>query len=112
MIAASTPNARYSAPPPKSPIRLSGIDRRLAAATHRVDRAGECDVVEVVPRGLRERPGLAPSGHAPVDQTRVAFEAYVGPKAEALHHTGPEAFDQRVGLRDQLQHEPESLQAS
>ncbi len=66
-----------------------------------MQRAGERDVVDVVAGGLRERPVLAPAGHAAVDEPRVAREADVGAEPEPLHHAGPEALDQRVGLLDQ-----------
>ena len=71
--------------------------RRLAGAADRVQHAGERDVVDVVAGALGERTVLAPAGHAAVDEARVARVHGVGPEAEALHHAGPEALDQRVG---------------
>ena len=76
----------------------------LAFAGEAVQRAGERDVVDVVPRGLRQRPVLAPARHAPEDETGVAREALVGTQAETLHHAGPEALDERVGLLDEPEH--------
>jgi hypothetical protein len=49
------------------------------------------------PAALRQRPFLTPSGHAAIDQPRVARLHHVRAKAQSLHHAGPEAFDQRVG---------------
>ena len=71
--------------------------RRRAGAADRVQHAGERDVVDVVAGALGERAVLAPAGHAAVDEARIAREHDVGPEAEALHHAGTEAFDQRVG---------------
>ena len=73
--------------------------RRLAVAADGVQRAGERDVVDVVAGARRQRPVLAPAGHAAVDQPRIAREQRVGPEAQPLHHAGPEALDQRVGAR-------------
>ncbi|KAF5289622.1 hypothetical protein FQR65_LT20784 [Abscondita terminalis] len=74
---------------------------RLARAADGVQRAGEGDVVDVVPRRMRQRAMLAPARHAAVDQARVAFQAGPGPQAQALHDAGPKALDQQVGARDQ-----------
>ena len=75
-----------------------------AGPTEVRERAGERDVVDVVAGRVRERPVLAPAGHAAVHEPRVAGEARVGADAEPLGHAGPEALDQRVGLLDQAQH--------
>ena len=96
-------------PPPKSPTRLIGGVGLLAGPAEVRERAGERDVVDVVARGLRHRTVLAPPGHAPVDELRVAGEAHVGAEAEALGHAGPEALEQRVGALDELQHELDAL---
>ena len=45
------------------------------------------------PAAVRVRTLLAPPGHPPVHQLRVAGEAGVGADAEALHHAGAEALD-------------------
>ena len=74
------------------------------AATEVRERAGERDVVDVVAGRVRERAVLAPAGHPPVDQPRVAGEALVGTEPEPLGDAGPEALDERVGLLDQPQH--------
>ena len=54
--------------------------------------------------GLRQRAVLAPSGHAAIDQARIAREHHVGPEPEPLHHAGTKAFDQRVGIGQQIEH--------
>ena len=77
---------------------------RLADTTEVRERAGERDVVDVVAGRLRERTVLAPPGHAPVHQLRVAGEAHVGTEPEPFGHAGPEALDERVGLLDHPQH--------
>src|SRR5213079_1819118 len=70
------------------------------AFADRVQRAAERDVVDIVSRGMRERPGLAPARHAPVHQPRIAAQRYIGTELEALHHAGPKALDERVGSID------------
>jgi len=78
--------------------------RRVAAAPRRQrQHAAERDVVQIVADHLRQRPGLAPAGHAAVDQPRVALGAVGRAQAQALHHAGPVAFDQRVGLGDEVE---------
>jgi hypothetical protein len=52
--------------------------------------------------GGGQRAGLAPAGHAAIDEARVGGQAVVGPEAEALHHAGAVAFDEAVGRGDQL----------
>ncbi len=56
------------------------------------------------PGGLRHRAVLAPAGHAPVHELRVAGETHVGAEAEPLGDAGPEALDERVGPLDEPQH--------
>jgi hypothetical protein len=51
----------------------------------------------------RQRAALAPAGHASVNQPRIAREHRIGPQAQALHHAGTEALDQRVGLARQFE---------
>ena len=102
--AARIPYASIMPPPPKSPTRLSGGGGGESARPIACERAGERDVVEIVTGGLRERTVLAPARHAPEHEPRIAREADVGTEAESLHHAGPEALDQRVGLLDEAQH--------
>ena len=83
---------------------LSGGVGGSPDATEVRERAGERDVVDVVAGRVRERTVLAPSGHAPVDEARVAREARVGPEPEPLGHARAEPLDERVGLLDQAQH--------
>src|SRR6478609_1654375 len=47
---------------------------------------------------------LAPTGHATIDEARIALETDIGAKSQPFHHSGPEAFDHGVGLFDQPQH--------
>ena len=54
--------------------------------------------------GLRQRAFLAPAGHAAIDQARIARLHHVGPEPEPLHHAGPKAFDQRIGIGQQVEH--------
>ena len=82
---------------------MSGGTGFLAGVSDSVQRAGQRDVVDVVAGSTCERSGLPPARHAAVDQLRIAREAYFGPDAEPLHHTGAETLDQRIGLFDQLQ---------
>ena len=53
--------------------------------------------------GIGQRAFLAPAGHAAVDQLWIARQHDVGPEAEPLHHAGPKALDQRVGVRQQVE---------
>ena len=76
---------------------------RLARAADGVQGAGDGDVVDVMPRRMRQRPVLAPARHAAVDQARVARQAGLGAQAQALHHAGPKALDQQIGACDQRQ---------
>ncbi|MNQ65337.1 hypothetical protein D3C85_797900 [compost metagenome] len=64
-------------------------------------QARQCHVVEVVAGGARQRAALAPTGHAAVDQARVARPALRRPQAQALHHAGAISFDHHVGCFDQ-----------
>ena len=57
-----------------------------------------------MPGRLSERPGLAPARHAAVHEARVAGEAGLRPEAQALHHAGAVAFDERVGVGQQVEH--------
>ena len=51
-----------------------------------------------MPRGSRERARLAPSGHASVNEPRVQRQHGLGAEPQPLHHTGPEALNQGIGL--------------
>ena len=64
-----------------------------------------------MPGRVRQRPVLPPAGYPAVDEPRVAGEAIVGPEAESLGHTRPEALDQRVGVLDEAQCERLSVRA-
>ncbi|MNM87872.1 hypothetical protein D3C81_1000650 [compost metagenome] len=69
---------------------------------HGIEHTRQGDVIQVMPRRVGQRPALAPTGHAPVDQLAVAFKADVRAQTKALHDTGAEAFDQDVGAINQL----------
>src|SRR6516162_7462472 len=64
---------------------------------------GKCDVVQIVPGGLRERALLAPAGDAAINEARVAREAILGAEAQPFGDSGAEPFDQRVGVFDETQ---------
>ncbi len=69
--------------------------------TDSVQRAGKGDVIDIMPRGLRQRAILPPSGDATIDQLRVCRQAFIRPESQPLHHPWPEAFDQRIGRSNQ-----------
>ena len=77
-------------------------NRHAIARANRMQRADQRDVVDVVTGGLRQRPLLPPAGHAAVHELWIGLEAFVRPEAKALHHAGPEAFDQCISFRHQL----------
>jgi hypothetical protein len=77
---------------------------RLFRRADRGERTSQRDIVDVVAGGLRQRAFLAPAGHAPIDQFRVAREHDLRAKPESLHHAGPETFDQGVGASEQVEH--------
>ncbi len=79
--------------------------RRLAVAAKGMHRAGERDVVEIVPGGLCERPLLAPAGDPAIDEAGIAREAILGAETEPFGDPRAEPFDQRVGAFDQAQGE-------
>ncbi len=54
--------------------------------------------------GVCKRAFLAPAGHAAVDELWIAREHDVGTEPEPLHHAGAKAFDQRVGIGEQVEH--------
>ena len=69
-----------------------------------VQRAGQCDVVDVVPRRVRQWAGLAPTRHAAVNQARIECQTSLWAQAQTLHHTGAKTFDQGVRFGDDFQH--------
>ena len=48
------------------------IDRRAVTTTDHVERAGHGKVVDIVPRRIAPRAGLAETGHRTVDQAGIA----------------------------------------
>jgi hypothetical protein len=67
------------------------------------ERAGDRDVADVMARGVRQRPVLAPAGHPPVHQPGVAGQRLFGADAEPFRDARPVALDQDVGALDQVQ---------
>ena len=78
--------------------------RRLPRPPRERHQPAERHVVDVMASGACERAGLAPAGQPRVDQPRMRRQQRVGTQPQPLHHAGPEALDQRIGLRDQLPH--------
>ena len=74
-----------------------------------LQRAGQRDVVDVVAGGPGQRPFLAPAGDAAEDEAGIAREANLRAEAEALHHAGAEALDQRVGAGDEFERRGDRL---
>ena len=84
--------------------------RRLRPGTaDSVQRADQSEIVEIVSGGLRQRTRLSPSGHAAVNETRVALERHVRPEPEPFHRAGAKTFDQRGGLGDEVAGEHEAV---
>lgn len=83
--------------------QIGGDGGRLAGLADHGEGAGEGDVRDVVPGPFGERPVLAPAGHPPVHDPRVAGQAGVGADTEALGDARPVALDQDVGAFDQVQ---------
>ena len=77
---------------------------RLLFRTDRGQRAGHRDVIDIVTGGLRERALLAPSGHAAINQTRIVRLHHFRPEPQPFHDARAEAFDQRVGMAQQIQY--------
>ena len=84
-------------------------ERAVARPPERLERAGEGDVVDVVPGSRRHRACLAPTGHPAVDEPGIARPAGLGPDAEPLGDARAEAFDERVGPLDEGEHECDAV---
>jgi len=76
--------------------------RRPVGLAKAVQRAGEGEIIDVVPHLLRHRPLLPPTRHSRVNKTRIDRGADLGTKSEPLHHTRTKAFDQRVRVRHEI----------
>ena len=72
--------------------------RRLARLADGRQRAGDGDIIDVVPCSVGERAVLSPAGHACIDEARVEAQELVRPQPQPLHHAGTEALDQHIGL--------------
>ena len=77
----------------------------LAAATDRLERAGQRDVVDVVAGRVGVRAVLSPTGHPAVDELRIARQTLVRSEAESLGDPRAERFEQPVRLLHQVEHE-------
>ena len=77
--------------------------RATVAIAHRMKCTCNGDIVEVMSRSMRQRAGLSPSRHAPVNQLRIAGERDIRPETVALHDAGSETLDQPISFLDQLQ---------
>src|SRR3546814_11458373 len=66
------------------------VQRRhgLARRADRVERARDRDIIDVVPGPVGERTRLAPTGHSPVDKSRVARVRYLGAENGPLPEPG------------------------
>src|SRR5262249_49072102 len=78
-------------------------NRCVSRTADTIEPAGERDIVDVVPSGMGERTFLPPSGHAAIDEPRVALQAIVRAESEPLGDAGAVTFDQRVGFFDQAE---------
>ena len=78
--------------------------RAVEGLAHPEEGAGHRDVVQVVARGLGQRPVLTPAGHPAVDQPRVDGLALLGADAQPLGDARPHPLDEQVGAPDQLEH--------
>jgi hypothetical protein len=76
-----------------------------------VQRAGQRDIGDVVPGLLGHRPVLAPARHPPVDELRVAREAFRRPEAQPLGHPRAVPLDQHVGRGRQVERRRHRLRA-
>ena len=92
---------------PATAVVAEEIERRNGSVlgADGVERAGEREVVDVVPRHLRVRAVLTPARHARVDEPRVAREQVVGSDAEAFRGAGTVDVDERVGVRGECVHD-------
>ncbi|RPK45394.1 hypothetical protein EES40_13265 [Streptomyces sp. ADI93-02] len=88
--------------------QIGGHGGRLTGSADHGQGAGEGDVADVVTCPLGQRPVLAPAGHPPVDEPRVALQAGVGAYAEAFGDPRAVALDQDVGALDEVEDLPGS----
>ena len=88
------PKGEVEGAPAEISHQIERRGRGLAGAADRGERAGERDVVEVVPGGVRERAALSPAGDPPVHQSRVSGPAGLRSDSEALGHTRAKALDE------------------
>lgn len=77
---------------------------RLSGPADHGQSAGQSDVGDVVPGPFGERSVLAPAGHPPVHEPRIAGQRGIGADPEAFGDTRPVALDQDVGALGQIEH--------
>ncbi len=77
--------------------------RPLACPADRGQRAGDGNVVDVVPGRRRQRAILAPPRHPAEDEPRIAPLARLRAEAQPLGHSRPEPLDQHVSVVGQPQ---------
>ncbi len=63
-----------------------------------MQRAAQCNVVDIVTGGPSVGAGLTPAGHASEHQLWIARQHDLRPQPEPLHYTGTEAFDEHIGF--------------
>src|SRR5690606_11069567 len=85
--------------------QMQGRGGRPVGMPHGAQRAGDGDVVQVMPRGLGQRTGLPPAGHAAVHQPGIARQADIRPQPQELHDAGTKPFYQCVRRLHQIQHD-------
>ena len=98
------PEGEQHAASPEIADQVEGRHRRLSPTTHRLERAGQRDVVDVMAGALGVRTVLAPPRHAPVHEPRISSQTLVGADPQPLGHPRSESLQQRIGSVDQLQH--------
>lgn len=89
--------------PGRVPEHRGRHDGHLPLAGRQRQQARQRHVVQVVASGPGERAVLAPARHPAIDQLGVARRAFGGAEPQPFHHAGAKAFDQNVGLADQIQ---------
>jgi|GEM_PF-1773525 hypothetical protein len=67
------------------------------------ERAGQCDIVDVVAGGLRERSILPPTSHPAEHERRIAIEANIGSKTQPFHYTRTHALDDRMAVLNKIE---------
>lgn len=93
------PEDEQHAPAPEIGHEIERWHGGLTATPDGRQGAGHGDVVDVVTGLGGERPVASVTGDAGIDQPRISLHAHIGAEPDALHDTGPEAFQHDVGVR-------------